>query len=63
MVGVTCAGAAGAAATALEGQSFDVALLDECSQMVEPLALLPLALAKPRCAHMLSESITEHVVG
>lgn len=50
VVGLTCAGAAGAAATALEGQCFDVVLLDECSQMVEPLALLPLVLAKPRYA-------------
>lgn len=33
----------------LEGHSFDVLLLDEASQMVEPLTLKPLSTAKPRC--------------
>ncbi len=56
VVGITCAGAAGAAGSALEGQRFDVVVLDECSQMIEPLALLPMVLGKPRyvCLQVLS---------
>ncbi len=50
VVGVTCCSAG---LPALEGHSFDVVLLDEASQMVEPLTLNPLTLnplttAKPR---------------
>jgi hypothetical protein len=32
----------------LEGQAFDVLLLDESSQMTEPTSLVPLLRAKPR---------------
>lgn len=46
VVGVTCCSAG---LPVLEGQSFDVCLLDEASQMVEPLTLNPLTAAKPRC--------------
>jgi superfamily I DNA and/or RNA helicase len=50
VVGVTCCSAG---LPVLEGHSFDVVLLDEASQMVEPLTLNPLTLnplttAKPR---------------
>jgi superfamily I DNA and/or RNA helicase len=37
----------------LEGQAFDVLLLDESSQMTEPTSLVPLLRAKPRCAQVL----------
>ena len=47
VVGVTCCSAG---LPVLEGQSFDVCLLDEATQMVEPLTLNPLTTAKPRCA-------------
>lgn len=30
------------------GRGYDVVILDECSQVVEPLSLLPLAVAQPR---------------
>ncbi len=39
VVGATCAAAA---FPVLDGQSFSIVFLDECSQMIEPLALLPL---------------------
>lgn len=42
VVGVTCCSAL---LPALDGQRFDVVLLDECSQMVEPLSMVPLARA------------------
>lgn len=45
VVGVTCCSAG---LPVLEGHSFDVVLLDEASQMVEPLTLNPLTTAKPR---------------
>lgn len=47
IVGVTCCSAG---LPVLEGQSFDVLLLDEASQMIEPLILNPLTTAKPRFA-------------
>lgn len=31
-----------------DGAAYDIVLLDECSQMVEPVSLLPLAAARPR---------------
>lgn len=40
VVGVTCCSAV---LPVLDDQLFDVVFLDECSQMVEPLSLLPLA--------------------
>jgi superfamily I DNA and/or RNA helicase len=45
VVGVTCCSAL---LSALDGQAFDVVVLDECSQMVEPLSLVPLIRAKCR---------------
>jgi hypothetical protein len=48
VVGVTCASSA---STLLEDQTFDVLILDECSQITEPLSLLPLI--KSRCHHVL----------
>ena len=39
VVGVTCCSAGG---QLLDGQRFDIVVLDECSQMVEPLSLIPL---------------------
>ena len=47
IVGVTCCSSLLAA---LDGQRFDLVLLDECSQMVEPLSLVPLLRAQARCA-------------
>lgn len=47
VVGVTCCSAS---LPVLEGQSFDVVMLDEASQMVEALTLNPLTCAKPRSA-------------
>lgn len=47
MVGVTCCSAV---LPALDGAAFEVAVLDEASQMVEPLSLLPLVRAGCRCA-------------
>ncbi len=47
VVGVTCCSAL---LSALDGQTFDVVVLDECSQMVEPLSLVPLIRAKCRQA-------------
>ena len=38
VVGVTCAASV---FTVLDGTSFQIVILDECSQMVEPLSLLP----------------------
>lgn len=32
----------------VDGSGYDIVLLDECSQMVEPTSLLPLAVARPR---------------
>lgn len=45
VVGVTCCSAG---LPILEGQTFDVVMLDEASQLVEPLSLSPLTCAKPR---------------
>eukprot|EP00775_Hariotina_reticulata_P011176 gene11176-11326_t len=45
VVGVTCCSALQAT---LESQSFDVVLLDEASQMTEPISLVPLLRARPR---------------
>ncbi len=45
VVGVTCFSAMQAM---LEGQAFDVVVLDECSQMTEPVSLIPLLQAKAR---------------
>ena len=45
VVGVTCCSVN---LPAFDGQAFDVVVLDECSQIVEPLSLLPLARAKCR---------------
>ena len=45
VVGVTCCSAV---LPVLDEQQFDVVFLDECSQMVEPLSLLPLARARCR---------------
>ena len=39
VVGVTCCSAG---MPLLDGMRFDVLVLDECSQMVEPLSLIPL---------------------
>ncbi|BDA40874.1 Protein ZGRF1 [Coccomyxa sp. Obi] len=47
VVGVTCCSAA---LPVLDDQQFDVVFLDECSQMVEPLSLLPLSRAACRFA-------------
>ncbi|KAF6251740.1 hypothetical protein COO60DRAFT_1464094 [Scenedesmus sp. NREL 46B-D3] len=44
VVGVTCCAAL---QSTLEGQAFDVLLLDESSQMTEPTSLVPLLRAKP----------------
>lgn len=30
------------------GQGYDIVVIDECSQIVEPLSLLPIAVAQPR---------------
>lgn len=45
VVGVTCCSAG---LPILEGKAFDVVMLDEASQMVEPLTLTPVTCAKPR---------------
>lgn len=45
VVGVTCCSSTLAA---LDGQRFDVLVLDECSQMVEPLSAVPLLRAQAR---------------
>jgi len=45
VLGVTCASCHH---EALQNTRFDVLVLDECSQMVEPLSLLPILTAKPR---------------
>jgi hypothetical protein len=47
IVGVTCCSSLLAA---LDGQQFDVVILDESSQMVEPLSAVPLLRARARCA-------------
>ena len=39
VVGMTCCSAGG---QLLDGQCFDIVVLDECSQIVEPLSLIPL---------------------
>ena len=49
VVGVTCCSAS---LPALDGQNFDVVILDECSQIVEPLSLMPIVRARCRyCAN------------
>ena len=48
VVGVTCCSARG---QLLDGQRFDIVVLDECSQMVEPLSLIPLQRAGCRQEH------------
>lgn len=45
IVGVTCCSAL---LSALDGQRFDMVVLDECSQMVEPLSMVPLLRASCR---------------
>jgi len=45
VLGVTCASCHH---EVLQNAAFDVLILDECSQMVEPLSLLPILTAKPR---------------
>lgn len=45
VVGVTCCSAT---LPVLDDQHFNVVFLDECSQMVEPLSLLPLSRAACR---------------
>ncbi|KAL4457552.1 hypothetical protein ABPG75_012417 [Micractinium tetrahymenae] len=45
VVGVTCCSSL---LSALDGQQFDVVILDECSQMVEPLSAVPLLRARAR---------------
>lgn len=45
VVGVTCCSAG---LPVLDGQTFDVVMLDEASQLVEPLGLSPLTCARPR---------------
>lgn len=45
VVGVTCCSAA---LPALDGAAFEVVVLDEASQMIEPLSLLPLVRASCR---------------
>ena len=47
VVGVTCCSAG---QPLLDGQRFDIVVLDECSQMVEPLSLIPLLRAGCRQA-------------
>lgn len=47
IVGVTCCSSLLAV---LDGQQFDVVILDESSQMVEPLSAVPLLRARARCA-------------
>jgi len=47
VVGVTCCSAS---LPAMDGIAFDVAVLDEASQLVEPLSMLPLARAGCRRA-------------
>ena len=47
VVGVTCCSAA---LPALDGATFEVVVLDEASQMIEPLSLLPLVRASCRWA-------------
>ena len=46
VVGVTCCSAS---LPALDGQIFEVVILDECSQIVEPLSLMPIVRARCRC--------------
>ena len=48
LVGATCCAVA---LPALDGLTFDILLLDECSQMVEPLSLVPVA--RSRCRWLL----------
>lgn len=45
VVGVTCCSAA---LPVLDSLAFDICILDECSQIVEPLALLPMVRSKCR---------------
>lgn len=45
VVGVTCCSSL---LSALDGQHFDVVVLDECSQMVEPLSAVPLLRARAK---------------
>ncbi len=47
IVGVTCSSAR---LPVLSGQSFEVVILDECSQLIEPLSLAPILAAKSLCA-------------
>lgn len=47
VVGATCAATS---FTVLDNQVFDIVILDECSQMVEPMSLLPLGRFNTRCA-------------
>ena len=49
-MGVTCCSAA---LPALDGATFEVVVLDEASQMIEPLSLLPLVRAGCRCVTLL----------
>ena len=58
VVGVTCCSAA---LPALDGATFEVVVLDEASQMIEPLSLLPLVRAG--CRHVTFTTISNVPAG
>ena len=41
-------GSAGGSGSGAAGPGYDIVVIDECSQIVEPLSLLPIAVAQPR---------------
>ena len=57
VVGVTCCSAG---LPVLDGMQFDVVVLDEASQMVEPLSLLPLL--RCACRHAANTSVHTHSI-
>ena len=59
VVGVTCCSAGG---QLLDGQRFDIVVLDECSQMVEPLSLIPLLRASCRQEPFLPPSCLQRLL-